>query len=98
MTATLNAQREIISEELRLAAEQMTPNERVLGDALLDLVGEIDDAAEFLKMLTEEKASDYDAGHALVANEVMRLLFAAGYRAVCEHAAVVGGILSPTVQ
>jgi len=95
MTATHEAQREIIAEELRLAAERMSPNERALGDALLALAGQVQDAVEFLRLLTDQTAN---ADHALVAGEVMKLLLEAGHQGVGAHAAVIKARNRCTVQ
>lgn len=80
-----------IADELRQANERMTPNERVLGDALFDLVWEIHVAVETLSVLV-----DHDAELAPRLRPIADQLFAGLRSAVSVHAAVVVNVNQPT--
>lgn len=94
----MTAGRDAIAFELEQAAALMTRRERALGDALIDLVGAIGDAGEFLAMIADPAAPDFDAGHALVADEVRRQLREACTAALGAHAAAVADALESLVH
>lgn len=89
MTDQINS----LADELRQAAQQMTPRERVLGDALLDLAGEVHVATEMLFALVVS-----DAALAPLLGPIVDLLFTGGRSAVGTHAAVVAEINQPEVH
>lgn len=76
-----------VADELRQADERMTPNERALGDALLDLSEQSHAAYEQLRTLI-----DGDIELEPLLRPVAEQLFASGCSAVGAHAAVVARI------
>jgi hypothetical protein len=82
-----------LADELRQAAGQMTSRERALGDALMDLAGEVHAVAEMLVVL-----ADSDAALAPLLEPLIYSLRSAGTRAVGVHAAVVADINQPDVH
>lgn len=82
-----------IADELRQADKRMTPNERALGQALLDLAEQNHAAIEMLSALI-----DSDAELAPLLWPIVDLLFAGGRSAVGVHAALVKSISQPVVH
>lgn len=97
-TMSDNRIRQIHESELRRAAQDMTPRERALADALLDLVRLVDDARSFLGILQDESMDGFDLAHAMLADEVSRQIRQACEQAVGAHASVVADILGPSMH
>lgn len=76
----------------------MSATELLLSGALLDQNDGLIAAIELLGLLTDENAPDYDAAHALVAGEVVRILRETFSRAYAAHAAFVARINEPVVH
>lgn len=87
-----------LAAELRHAATVMTPLEAELADALADVAADIHVAVQFLRLLINPNDDDFDSGHAFIAGEVIRLLCAAGHRAVGTHAAAVARAIGSTAH
>lgn len=82
-----------IADELRRAAARMSPTERALGDALIELAGEVHTAAEMLAAFANR-----DPDVAPLLQPLVDLLISSGTCALGTHAAVVAGILRPAVH
>lgn len=87
-----------LEAEFLNAAAKMSATELSLSGALLDQNDGLITAIELLGLLTDGKAADYDAAHALVAGEVVRILRETFSRAYAAHAAVVAQINEPVVH
>lgn len=98
MNANHDTQIDVLVIEFQSAAAQMSPRERSLVDALLVLAGDVVTVIDFLGLLTDPAADGYDAGHALLAEEMIRLLRKAGAKAVAVHAMVVVDIIGNAVH
>lgn len=94
----MTAARDAIVAELRQAAKLMSRRERALGDTLLVLVRKIYDAADFLESIANPASPEFEAAHALMAEEVRRQLLDACTVAVGVHAAAVGDALGSSVH
>lgn len=88
----------VLGEEYLQAVERMSQRERDLSRALLDQNDGMIAATVLLGLLTDEKAADYDAGHALVAGEAARILRETFSRAYAAHAAFVAQFNEPVVH
>lgn len=82
-----------IAEELRQAAEQMTPRERMLCDALIELVNDASDVAIMLRALATH-SREVEA----VAMPIAELLDGCATRALGVHAAAVADANAPAVH
>lgn len=79
--------------ELRQAAVRMTPRERALGDALVDLIGEAQDIAKMMGVIAE-----CDSTLAPMLLPLIDQLRAAKQAGIATHAAVVAEVNGSTVQ
>lgn len=75
----------LIADDIRQAAADMSRDELGISNALAGLCRDVDAAIAFLDLIRDKSKPDYDAGHALVAGEVSRLLAEAAAQAVGTH-------------
>lgn len=87
-----------LEAEFLKAAAKMSATELSLSGALLDQNDGLIAAIELLSLLTDVKAAEYDAAHALVAGEAIRILRETFSRAYAAHAAFVAQINKPAVH
>ncbi|MFA7268721.1 MAG: hypothetical protein WC073_05205 [Sterolibacterium sp.] len=99
MTATNEAQDEVIANEFREANARMTIRERALVNGIHAAVDGIHEAIDLLELLImDERLEGFNGDHSKIVREVTRRLANAAEKALGTHAAVVGDILEPTVQ
>lgn len=89
---------EVLADEFLQATKKMSARELALSGAVLDLNDGVIAAIEFLDLLTDEGAANYDASVALVVGEASRILREAFLRAYAAHASFVARVNGPVVH